>query len=343
MKPFVMALMLVATWWSTSSAAAAPALDVPVDSKPVLDDRFPQPSVAFAANVESQPDLVYFVPPGFRPLRLDLYRPRNAGSVAGGLPLVVYVHGGGWQSGHTRHAGAFANWPGALALLASRGYVVASVEYRLSGEAQFPAAIQDVKTAIRWLRSKNTQFGIDPTRGVIWGGSAGGQLAALAATSCNVAALAPDLQSPLAAQSDCVQGLVTWYAVFDFVNAPLSGPSEQSASSAVGKFLGCAPTDCKSTAELASPVTYLDKNDPPTLLIHGDLDKVVPVAQSQKFEEALLAKKIAVNFLLIKDVDHSFIGADAEATRRASLQALTATFEFIDATVGRKRPATDSR
>jgi len=69
---------------------------------------------------------------------------------------------------------------------------------------------------------------------------------------------------------------------------------------------------------------------------------VVPVAQSQKFEEALLAKKIAVNFLLIKDVDHSFIGADAEATRRASLQALTATFDFIDATVGRKRPATDS-
>jgi acetyl esterase/lipase len=263
--------------------------------------------------------------------------------VPGGLPLVVYVHGGGWQSGHTRHAGAFANWPGTLALLASQGYVVASVEYRLSGEARFPAAIHDVKTAIRWLRSKHTQFGIDPTRAVIWGGSAGGQLAALAATSCNVAALAPDLQSPLATQSDCVQGLVTWYAVFDFVNAPLSGPGEQSANSAVAKFLGCAPTDCKPTAVLASPVTHLDKDDPPTLLIHGDLDKVVPVGQSQKFEEALLAKKIAVKFLLIKDVDHSFIGADAEATRRASLRALSATFEFIDATVGRKGPATASR
>ena len=343
MKASVMLSILTATWWSTWGAAAAPALDVPVDSKPVLEDRFPQPSVAFAAEVESQPDLVYFVPPGFRPLRLDMYRPRNSGSVAGGLPLVVYVHGGGWQSGHTRHAGAFANWPGALALLASRGYVVASVEYRLSGEARFPAAIQDVKTAIRWLRSKSTHFGIDPTRAVIWGGSAGGHLAGLAATSCNVAALAPDLQPPLAAQSDCVQGLVTWYAVFDFANAPLSGPSEQSANSAVGKFLGCAPTDCKSTAELASPVTHLDKDDPPTLLIHGDLDKVVPVAQSQKFEEALLAKKITVNFLLIKDVDHSFIGADAEATRRASLRALSATFEFIDATVGRERPATASR
>lgn len=343
MKASVMLLMLAATRFATAGATVVPALDVPVDSKPVLEDRFPQASVAFAGEVESMPDLIYSVPPGFRPLRLDLYRSRNAPSIAGGLPLVVYVHGGGWQGGHTRHSGAFANWPEALALLASRGYVVASVEYRLSGEARFPAAIQDVKTAIRWLRSKSTQFGIDPSRAVIWGGSAGGHLAALAATSCNVAALAPDLQSSLATQSDCVQGLVTWYAVFDFVNAPLSGPIEQSANSAVGKFLGCAPTDCKSTAELASPVTHLDKDDPPTLLIHGDRDKVVPVAQSQKFEQALLAKHIAVKFLLIKDVDHSFIGADAEATRRASLQALSATFAFIDATVSRRGPATASR
>jgi acetyl esterase/lipase len=289
------------------------------------------------------PDLVFSVPPGFRPLRLDLYRPRNADQAAGGLPLVVYVHGGGWQAGHTRHAGAFANWPGVLALLASKGYVVASIEYRLSGEARFPAAIQDVKTAIRWLRSKSTRFAIDPSRAVIWGGSAGGHLAALAATTCNVSSFAPDPQSPLAAQSDCVQGLVTWYAVFDFVNAPLSGPAEQSASSAVGKFLGCSPTDCGSAATLASPVSYLDKGDPPALLIHGDLDKVVPVAQSQKFREALQAKQVAVNFLQIKDVDHSFIGADADATRRASLQALSATFEFIDATVGRGKPSSASR
>lgn len=335
--------MLLAAAWLSNPGAAAPALDVPVDSKPVLEDRFPQPSVTFAADVESMPDLVFSTPPGYRPLRLDLYRPRAAGQLSGSLPLVVYVHGGGWQAGHTRHAGAFANWPGTLALLAARGYVVASIEYRLSGEARFPAAIHDVKTAIRWLRSKSGQFGIDPGRVVIWGGSAGGHLAALAATSCNLASLAPDLQAPLAAQSDCVQGLVTWYAVFDFVDAPLSGPGEQLANSAVGKFLGCAPTDCRSIAELASPITHLDKQDPPTLLIHGDLDKVVPVAQSQKFEQALLEKRLPVKFLLIRDVDHSFIGADAEATRRASLQALSATFDFIDATVGKRGSASAAR
>ena len=198
-------LVILATMWMSTVSAAATVLDVPVEASPVLEDRFPQPRVAFAQEVESLPDLIYSVPPGFRPLRLDLYRPRNTASAVRGLPLVVYVHGGGWLAGHTRHAGAFGNWPGVLALLASKGFVVASIEYRLSGEARFPAAIQDVKTSIRWLRSKSAQFGIDPSTVIIWGGSAGGQLAALAATSCKVDAFAPDPQSPLAAQSDCVQ------------------------------------------------------------------------------------------------------------------------------------------
>ena len=338
-----MLMMLASVWLSASVSAQALTLDVPVDAAPVLEDRFPQPSVEFGSDVESRPDLVYSVPPGFRPLRLDLYLPRNSGSVAGGLPLVVYVHGGGWQAGHTRHSGAFANWPGVLALLASKGYVVASIEYRLSGEARFPAAIQDVKTAIRWLRSKSAQFGIDPTRAIIWGGSAGGQLAALAATSCKVEPLSPDPQSPIAAQSDCVQGLVTWYGIFDFVHGPLSGPAEQSASSAVGKYLGCAPVDCRSVAALASPVSHLDKDNPPALLIHGDLDKVVPVAQSQLFHEALQSRKVASKLLVIKGVGHSFIGTNPEATRRASLQALSATFEFIDEIVGVKKSAPSSR
>ncbi len=340
-------LMLLATMW-LSAAASAGTLDVPTEAGPVLDDRYPSRSVAFGQDVDSLPDLVYSVVPGFRPLHLDLYRPRKA-HAAGGLPLVVFVHGGGWQAGHTRHSGAFGNWPGVLALLASKGYVVASVEYRLSGEAKFPAAIQDVKTSIRWLRSRSAQYGIDPARVIIWGGSAGGQLAALAATSCKVEALAPvflkegkpDLQSPLASHSDCVQGLVAWYGVFDFVNAPLGDPAAQTADPAVEKYLGCKPADCRSTAELASPVTHLDKDDPPVLLIHGDIDKVVPVAQSQKFRDALVAKHVPNKFLMLEGVGHSFVGADAESTRRASLRALEATFEFIDATAGKKesRPA----
>lgn len=330
-------LTILAAAWLSSGLASVSMESVPVEAKPVLEDRFPQPIVGFGAGVESFPDLVYSTLSGFRPLRLDLYRPSGADVKRKGLPLVIYVHGGGWQSGHTRHAGAFANWPNVLAQLASKGYVVASIEYRLSGEARFPAAVQDVKTSIRWLRSKSAELGIDPARVLLWGGSAGGQLAALAATSCDVEPLAPaflkegkpDPESPLLKQSDCVQGLVTWYGVFDF-SGPLSDLAQRQANAPVGRYLGCALAECASVAAMASATTHLDKSDPPALLIHGELDKVVPPAQSTLFEQAARAKGVKVELIMIKGVDHSFIGSEPAATQRASLQALEATFAFFD-------------
>src|SRR5262245_1854065 len=154
-----------------SSAGVEPA----IGSKAVLEDRYPERRVAFPGGVTGLPDLTYATVAGFRPLTLDLYLP--AGSVSGGAPVIIYVHGGGWTSGHTRHSGAFENWPGVLASLASKGYVVASLNYRLSSEAPSPAAEQDIKSAVRWLRASATRFGIDKRRVGIWGGSAGGQLA----------------------------------------------------------------------------------------------------------------------------------------------------------------------
>lgn len=313
-----------------------------VAAAPVLEDRYPRTTVAFAGGVESLPDLIYATPAGFRPLRLDLYRPKQA-SGANGYPLVIYVHGGGWLGGHTRHAGAFANWPNVLASLAAKGYVVASIEYRLSAEARFPAAIHDVKTSIRWLRSKARQFDIDGSRAVVWGGSAGGQLAALAATTCDVRALAPVFAaadagqaasgSSLAAVSDCVQGVVAWYGIFDFARLPQ--PST-AANSPAAKYLGCAPSECQETAALASAMTHLDSRDPPALLIHGEGDKVVPVDQSRAFQAALQSKHVSSKLIVIPAVDHSFIGESGATTREASLAALSATFGFIDATVGKR-------
>src|SRR5687767_396630 len=128
----VASMTLCSPVFAMSDAASAAAA---IESKPVLEDRYPRAQVSFG-NVESLPDLIYSTPPGFRPLRLDLYRQK--GRVLAAQPLVVYVHGGGWQGGHTRHSGAFANWPGVLASLAQKGYVIASIEYRLSGEAAFP-------------------------------------------------------------------------------------------------------------------------------------------------------------------------------------------------------------
>jgi len=320
----LVAFALTTLW---QGASAETPVDAAVAAEAVLDDRYPAPKVMFGSDVESYPDLVYSTLRGFRPLRLDLYR--RIGS-AQPKPLVMYVHGGGWQSGHTRQAGAFANWPEVLASLARRGYVVVSVEYRLSSEAQFPAAIHDVKNAIKWLRANASKYAIDPQQVVIWGGSAGGHLAALAATSCGVQAIEPPDSKTLAAtQSDCVQGLVAWYGVFNI-------DAGQENSSALGKFLGCKPGECADTAALASAITHLDAKDPPTLLVHGEADKVVPVSQSREFARALKSKGVASELVVIPGADHSFTGTSLEETRKASLLALNKTFEFIDSLRGGK-------
>jgi acetyl esterase/lipase len=231
-----------------------------------------------------------------------------------------------------------------LASIAARGYVVASVEYRLSGEAPFPAAVQDVKAAIRWLRTHAAEFVIDKARAVVWGGSAGGQLAALVGASCGASNLEPPSavanqrpepggmssttahpQRVLAAESDCVQGVVTWYGIFDF-SAP-RGDVEY-------RYLGCAPGKC-SPAMLAAAgaISYVDPKDPPVLMIHGVNDRTVPIAQSRSYLAALRAKGVKGELVEIPGVDHSFTGENPQATRDASLRALNQTLAFIDATL----------
>jgi len=326
---------------------AEEGLSVYIADRPVLEDRYPARRTAFANGVVGLADVTYAVIPGFRPLILDLYL--APGDPKRAHPLVIFVHGGGWQSGHTRNSGAFADWPGVLASLAARGYVVASVEYRLSGEAHFPAAIQDVKSAIRWLRTHATEYGIDPERAAIWGGSAGGQLAALAATSCGIAELEPSQTAPgpgppprVPAASDCVQGLIAWYGVFDFATlmrqSAAVGGREGGADSAPSRYLGCASSDCARVAGAASAASYVDSKAPPTLLIHGSDDHTVPVQQSRDFLALLRSKGVPAELVEIPGVDHSFIGKTPQATRAASLQALQRSFEFIDRTIGKARP-----
>jgi acetyl esterase/lipase len=300
---------------AVTAAAIAAEEPFPVAAEPVLDDRYPLRQTAFPEGVVGLADIVFATPAGFRPLRLDLYRPKD---VTTARPLVVYIHGGGWQSGHTRHAGAFENWPGVLAALAARGYVVASVEYRLSSEARFPAAIDDVRTAIRWLRSRAPEHGIDPKRVLVWGGSAGGQLAALSAMQCE--------------PSECVQGLIAWYGIFDFALVGAGG-----ADSAAARYLGCEPDRCgTATLAAASASAFVDATDPPVLLIHGVQDRVVPIQQSRDFLARLRARGVVAELLELPGVDHSFIGATPADTRTASRHAIGRSFDFIDRTL-RKR------
>jgi acetyl esterase/lipase len=291
-----------------------------IAEQPELADHYPDRTAPFLGGVVGHADVVYSVVPGYRPLILDVYVPGRPH--ASPRPLIIYIHGGGWVAGHTRQAGAIADFPRTLASLAAEGFVVASLEYRLSGEARFPAQLQDVRAAIRFLRTNAARYGIDPGRVGIWGGSAGGHLAALAALSCG----APGFDAtPQPAGSECVQAAVTWYGVFDFA------PILLRAGGAPNALIGCASSaDCPADRVAAvSPLTYLDRNDPPFLLIHGTVDRTVPIAQSEEALARMQAIGLPVEHLFITGVDHSFIGPTPAATRAATLQALNATFDFF--------------
>jgi acetyl esterase/lipase len=310
-----------------SATATAAQRDFPVSAAASQADVYPDRLTRFEGGVSSLADVTYSVLPGFRPLVLDLYLPPGTAT----HPLVVYVHGGGWVGGNTRHSGALADFPRALARLASEGFTVASVEYRLSSEAPFPAQLQDLRAALRYLRANAVKYRIETDKVAIWGGSAGGQLSALAALSCGELGLDPVSKDAPPVGSECVQGAVIWYGIFDF--APVAARPE----AAVTALLGCKE-NCSEAIRRASPVTYLDAKDPPFLLIHGEQDRTVDVSQSRNFEAAARKVGLKLRSIYIPAVDHSFVGQSPEVTRKATLEATNATFDFFHELFPADRP-----
>ncbi len=308
------AALAAAALLSQSEAQAAP-VTAKVAPEVVSSDAFPKLKASFPGGVSGLADVVYSVRTGYRPMTLDLYVPTKAGPAK---PLVIYIHGGGWMNGTSRNAAAYADFPAVMAGLAARGYVVASLNYRLGREAAFPAQNEDVDTAIRWLKSHAADYGIDKSRVAVWGGSAGGHLAALAGADCS--------PGDGKTESDCVQAAAIWYGLFDF-NTLANFPD----------FLGCsAVPDCTAIKAKASPVTYVDKSDPPFLLLHGTADGTAPIAQSREMNERLKAAGVKVELIELPGIDHSWIGKTPAETTAAHLKALQATFDFFDATVGKR-------
>ena len=333
-------VFLAATLLGIASAAWGSAPDplasFNVSATPALGDPLPDRTLAYPGGIKALADVPFSAPSGFRPLTLDLYLP--GGSEA--RPLLIYIHGGGWSGGHTRQAGAIADFPALLAGIARRGFVVASIEYRLSGEAPFPAALEDVRAAIGFLRTNVGRYRIDPTRVGVWGGSAGGQLAELAALGCNTPALSPPARANAA--DACVQAGVACYGVSDFRPLLARRPGPNAGAPAENAYLGCIPSECPAyLVDAASPIAQADASDPPLLLIHGTADKVVPVAQSQSLNDRLEAAGAPVELILIPGVDHSFIGATPEATAAATRQAVGATVAFFNERSS--RPAAKAR
>ena len=210
---------------------------------------------AVVASLESHSDLVY-ARYGDREMALDLYRPKTEGPPR---PAIVCIHGGGWFKGErssmTNLAMAFA----------SRGYVAVTISYRLSGEAKFPAAIQDAKASVRWLRGEAKTFGVDPEKIGVTGLSAGGHLAALLATSAGVAELEGD--GGHADQSSAVQTCLAMGAQSDLESERIARLSGKTDDPFYRTFLGDSQTAIPATYALASPRHHLDKADPPLLFM----------------------------------------------------------------------------
>lgn len=250
------------------------------------------------ADVSVSRALPFATIPGYRPLELDLYRP----SAAHPLPAVVYLHGGGWRQGSRAAASpGFRDWrPGLLTRLAAAGFVVISADYRLSGEARFPAQLDDVYRAVDWATAEGEEHGADPSRILLWGDSAGGHLAALAATG--------DRQRPQ------VRGVVAWYPVTDL-------PSIQADADAVGgephntpdaretALLGTLISADLAAARQASPVTHASTARAPFFLAHGHADLLVPYQQSIRLRDALLAAGREVTLYTVEGAGHMWQGA----------------------------------
>jgi acetyl esterase/lipase len=214
---------------------------------------------------------------------LDVYVPADA---KGPLPLVVWIHGGGWRNGAKGNGGP------AIGLL-REGFAVAAINYRLSGQAAFPAQIEDCKAAIRFLRANAKQYGVDPERFGVWGSSAGGHLVALLGTSGDVKAL----EGAVGEHDDVssrVQAVCDWYGPTDFLQM---GGRHDDAGSPESLLIGGAIQENKDKTARANPITYVSADDPPFLIMHGTKDPAVPYGQSELLLTAL--KKADVEGTLV--------------------------------------------
>ena len=230
---------------------------------------------------------------GDRKLALDLHRPEGKSH----SPLIVWVHGGAWRSGSKQ------DMP--LARLVAAGYAVASVDYRLSTEAKFPAQLHDLKAAIRFLRGQGSEWQLPLKKIVSAGDSAGGHLAALLGVSNGLGELEGEVGNDRAQSSD-VQGIISFYG-----GANLTTILKQSTPHglsvrvpALELLLGGQPDEAPVLARLASPFFHVDKNDPPLLLLHGDQDPQMPVNQALELLGAYQKVKASVQLEIVPGAAH---------------------------------------
>ena len=273
----------------------------------------PPGSASAHADVTVVRDLQFAAPDG-RPLLADLHLPNLPAEPA---PAIVWIHGGGWRSGNRRLG------PDLSRFFAAANFAMVAIDYRLSGRATFPAQIEDVKTAIRWVKSVASEYRIDAKRIGLWGASSGGHLASLAALTGDDRFTPAD--APWREHSSAVQAVVDGYGPIDFLQMDAHRPApgtrsedpdslllprldmrSEDADSYESLLMGAPIATCPQRVREASPLTYVHPGAPPFLIMHGTSDTTVAPQQSELLFEALSRHGNDATLVLVESLGHGF-------------------------------------
>ena len=248
------------------------------------------------AGTTAQRDIAYAAG-GHERQKLDLFVPAGSGP----FPLIIWIHGGAFRMGDKS---GIPFDPPPLAYL-SEGYALASLNYRLSQHARFPAQIEDCKAAVRWLRAHAAQYRLDPQRFGAWGPSAGGHLVTLLGVTGGVKAFEAGADLAISSRVQCV---VDYFGPTDFLQMDAQrlpdGMIHDAADSPESELIGGAIQQNKEAARRANPITYVTRDAPPFLVVHGDHDSLVPYGQSVLLVQALQRVDVPVDFYTVKGAGH---------------------------------------
>lgn len=270
---------------------------------------------AIAKEPATNKNLAY-VTNGHARQKLDVFTPPNATAAC---PLLVWIHGGAWIEGSKE------NCPG-LGML-DKGWVVASINYRFSNHAIFPAQIEDCKAAIRWLRANAETYHIDKNRVAVWGASAGGHLAALLGTTGDVKEfeVGENLE-----QSSAVNCVIDWFGPTDFLNwGEKSVIKADNPKDVVARLFGGPVPDRKELAIKGSPVHWVKKSSASLLMMHGDQDNIVPLQQSELLQTAYKSAGADCTMKVYPGMGHG-------GPRFTDAEAIKIMVEFLEAHAGAK-------
>lgn len=249
-----------------------------------------------AAGTFTTHEAIEYASPGGKPLLMDLRVPDGPGP----HPVILYLHSGAWITGD--------RFGGPAIRQASRGYAVASIDYRLAPDHIWPAQVEDAKAAVRWLRANAARFQLDPNRVGVFGSSAGGHIGAVLGASGGVESLkGMALGNPQF--SSRVNVVVDFYGPTDLLKMeeqklPCYPLNANDPNMPPSQLMGCPIQSCRERTATANPITYVTPDDPPFLIVHGMLDCLVPYKQSVILHDALTAAKVDSKLVLIANGEH---------------------------------------